>query len=57
MPLLPRWRLMTDEAKAMTKRLAVSAVGILVALLLLRALPPWVVLGIVAWWSCKAISR
>ena len=25
MPLLPRWRFMTDEAKALTKRVAVSA--------------------------------
>ena len=35
MPLLPRWRFMTDEAKALTKRVAVSAVAlVLVALLL-----------------------
>jgi len=57
MPLLPRWRLMTDEAKALTKRTAVSAVVLLVALMLLRALLPWVVLGVVAWWIWKALSR
>jgi hypothetical protein len=40
MPLLPRWRFMTDEAKALTKRVAVSAVALLLAALLLRALLP-----------------
>ena len=48
---------MTDEAKAITKRVAVSAVVIVVALLLLRALLPWVVLGVIAWWFWKAISK
>ena len=57
MPLLPRWRFMTDEAKAVTKRVAVSAVVIVVALVLLRALLPWVVLGVIAWWVWKAISK
>jgi len=57
MALLPRWRFMSDEAKAMTKRAAVSAVVIVVALLLLRALLPWVVLGVIAWWLWKALSR
>ena len=57
MPLLPRWRFMTDEAKAMTKRVAVSAVVFLVALVLLRALVLWVVLGLIAWWIWKAISK
>jgi hypothetical protein len=38
MPLLPRWRFMTDEAKALTKRVAVSAVAFVLASLLLRIL-------------------
>ena len=57
MPLLPRWRFMTDDAKAITKRLAVSGVVTVVALVLLRALLPWVVLGVIAWWVWKAISK
>jgi hypothetical protein len=57
MALLPRWRFMTDEAKALTKRTAVSAVVLLVALVLLRALLPWVALGVVAWWLWKALSQ
>ena len=47
MALLPRWRFMTDEAKAITKRVSVSAFVIVVALVLLRALLPLVVLGVI----------
>ena len=57
MALVPRWRYMTDEAKALTKRAAVSALVVLVALLVFRALLPWIVLGLVAWWVWKAISK
>ena len=57
MALVPRWRYMTDEAKALTKRTAVSALVVLVALLVFRALLPWIVLGLVAWWVWKAISK
>jgi hypothetical protein len=57
MPLLPRWRFMTDEAKALTKRTAVSAVVVLAALVLLRALLPWVVVAVIAWWIWKAVSK
>jgi hypothetical protein len=56
MPLLPRWRYMTDEAKALTRRAAVSALVLLVTLLLLRALLPWVVLALALWWIWKAVS-
>ncbi len=57
MPLLPRWRFMTDEAKAITKRTAVSAVVVLVALVLLRSLLPWIVVAVIAWWIWKAVSK
>ncbi len=57
MALVPRWRYMTDEAKALTKRTAVSALVVLAALLVFRALLPWIVLGLVAWWVWKAIRK
>lgn len=57
MPLVPRWRYMTDEAKALTKRTAISALVVLVALLVFRALLPWILLGLVAWWLWKAVTR
>jgi hypothetical protein len=50
MTLLPRWHLMTDEAKAIVKRTAISALLILLVVLIFRALVPWVVLALVAWW-------
>ncbi|MEX1317979.1 MAG: hypothetical protein AB1Z22_12760 [Synechococcaceae cyanobacterium] len=57
MPLVPRWRYMTDEAKALSKRTAVSALVVLVVVLLFRGLLPWVLVAVAAWWIWKAISR
>lgn len=57
MSLIPRWRYMTDEAKALTKRTAVSALVVLVVLLAFRALLPWVFVALVAWWVWKALSK
>jgi hypothetical protein len=57
MSLIPRWRYMTDEAKALTKRTAVSALVVLVVLLVFRALLPWVFVALVAWWVWKALSK
>ena len=57
MALIPRWRYMTDDAKALTKRVAVSALVVFGALLLLRALLPWVILAVVLWWIWKGVNR
>jgi hypothetical protein len=38
---------MSDRGKALTQRTAVSA---LMVLLVFRALVPWVLVGVVAWW-------
>ena len=57
MSLIPRWRFMTDEAKALTMRTAVSALVVLLVPLVFRALVPWVVVGVVAWWIRKAVSK
>lgn len=48
---------MTDEAKALTRRTAVSALVLLVVLLISRSLVPWVVAALALWWIWKAISR
>jgi hypothetical protein len=48
---------MTDEAKALTKRTAVSAGVLLLALLVFRVLVPWVLLSVVGWWIWKAVSK
>jgi len=57
MPLLPRWHLMTDEAKALTKRTAVSALVVLLVLIVFRALVTWVLVALVGWWVWKAVSK
>ena len=53
MALLPRWRYMTDESKELVKRGVVSVLVLLVAVVVLRALLPWVVLALIIWflWS------
>jgi hypothetical protein len=45
---------MTDDAKALTKRTAVSAMLVLVVLLVFRALVPWAILALVIWWIWNA---
>jgi hypothetical protein len=57
MSLIPRWHSMTDESKALTKRTAVSALVVLLVFVVFRSLVPWVLVGLVAWWSWKAVSQ
>jgi len=57
MALIPRWHYMTDEAKALTKRVAVSALMLLGAIVLLRSLLAWVVVAVLAWWIWRAVRR
>jgi len=57
MSLVPRWRYLTDEAKALTKRTAASALVVLFVLMLFRALVPWVVLALVASWIWAAVRK
>ena len=49
MALIPRWQYMTPESKALVKRGVVSLLVLLVASVVLRALLPWVLLAVVAW--------
>ncbi len=57
MALIPRWQYMTDDAKRLTKRAAISALVVLGALVLLRALLPWAILAVVLWWIWKGVNR
>ena len=57
MPLLPRWRYMTDDAKALVRRGAVSALVVGLVLLVFRSLLPWVALLLVAWWLWSGRQR
>ena len=57
MALIPRWRFMSDEAKALTKRTAVSLLVVLLVAVVFRALLPWVLLGLVIWWLWRGINK
>ena len=57
MPLLPRWQYMTEESKALTRRVAISTGVVVLALLLVRALLPWVLLIVVVAWVWGWLSR
>jgi len=57
MSLLPRWRYMTEESQALTRRAGTSAAVIILGLLLFRGLLPWLLLGLVLWWLWSAIRR
>ena len=49
MALIPRWRYMSDEAKAVTRRIGWSALAILVVAVVLRPLLPWLALSILLY--------
>ena len=57
MPLLPRWRYMTPEAKALTRKVGISAAVVLLGLVLLRSLLPWFVLALIIWWVLSTMRR
>ena len=57
MSLVPRWEVMTDEAKAITKRMAVSALVLLLAFWLVRALIPWVIVATCGYWAYRWLAK
>ncbi|MBL6740503.1 MAG: hypothetical protein ISP81_10260 [Synechococcus sp. BS301-5m-G54] len=57
MPLLPRWRYMTPEAKALTRKVGISTAVVLFGLVLLRTLLPWMILALIIWWVLSAMNR
>jgi len=57
MPLVPRWRYMTPEAKDLTRKVGISAAVLVLGLVLLRSLLPWMILALLIWWVLSAIRR
>jgi len=57
MSLIPRWEYMTDDAKAMTKRVVLSALVLLLSLWVIRALIPWVIVALLGYWVFKWFSK
>ena len=56
MPLIPRWRYMTPQARQHTRRTAIGA-GILVLVILLKLPLPWVLLAGAGWWLWGRLQR
>ena len=57
MPLLPRWRFMTPEAKALTRKVGISTAVVLLGMVLLRSLLPWMILALIIWWVIGATRQ
>jgi hypothetical protein len=57
MALIPRWQYMTPESKSLVKRVGVSVLVLLVASVVLRALLPWVLVALVAWFVWNWAQR
>ncbi len=53
MPLIPRWHLMTSEAKALVRTIAISVILLVLVLVAFRALAsllwPLVLVGFLLW--------
>jgi len=53
MPIIPRWRFMTNEAKALVRTIGVSAILLLVILVAFRAVAsllwPMALVGVLVW--------
>ncbi|HGY5541144.1 MAG TPA: hypothetical protein ACN46S_03815 [Prochlorococcus sp.] len=48
---------MTNEAKALTKRIAVSALVLLLAFWIVKALIPWVIVAICGYWAYRWLTK
>ncbi len=48
---------MTDDSKALVKRGAVSLLVVFVAVIVLRALLSWVLIGVIAWFVWCWVAR
>ena len=57
MALIPRWQFMTDSSKAMVKRSAITLVVVLIGLTLLRAIFPWILLGLALYGGWCLLNR
>ena len=57
MSLIPRWQYMTDESKALVKRGVLSLLVVFIAVVVLRALLPWVLLAVIAWFVWSWVAR
>ena len=57
MAVIPRWQVMTDSSKTMVKQSAITLVVVLIGLTLLRAIFPWILLGLAFYGAWCLMNR
>ena len=57
MPLIPRWRYMTDGTKAVVKKAAFSAFLIILSLTILRAFLNWIIIAVIIYAALQFFNR
>ena len=57
MALIPRWQVMTDSSKNMVKQSAITLVVVLIGLTMLRAIFPWILLGLAFYGAWCLMNR
>ena len=57
MALIPRWQVMTDSSKAMVKRSAITLLVVLIGVTVLRAVFPWILLGLAFYGATWLLQR
>ena len=57
MPLMPRWRYMTDGTKAVVRKAAISVFLIIISLTILRAFLNWIIIALIIYAALKFFNR
>ena len=57
MPLIPRWRYMTDGTKGVVKKAAISAFLIILSLTILRAFLNWIIIAVIIYAALQFFNR
>ena len=57
MPLIPRWRYMTDGTKAVVKKAAISVFLIILSLTILRAFHNWIIIAVIIYAALQYFNR
>ena len=54
MALIPRWKYMTPEAKALSKKIGIGLTILVVIIWLFKGLLPWFIGGLILIWFIKS---
>ncbi len=54
MALIPRWKYMTPEAKALSKKVGIGFIIVVITLWLFKGLLPWILGALILIWILKS---